>query len=116
MHNQKTQAGKIIHTIGLFLHNIFSHKVTADLIKSYAEDIAKIANVYNEVSAETKDITDPAAKVTAICKSILNHAHELPTDISSGDIVAYITDLCQKLTDLPLSEIEAIVTAEFGKH
>ncbi len=115
MHEHKTKAGKIIHTIGLFFHNIFGGKVTPDLIKAYAEDIAKIANVYNEVAAETKDITDPALKVTAICQSILNHAHELPNDIGSGDLVAYVTDLCQKLTDLPLAEIEAIVTAEFHK-
>jgi len=115
MSEHKTKAGKIIHSIGLFFHNIFHEKITADAVKSYADDIAKIANVYHEIASEVKDITDPAQKVRAICMSMLNHMHELPTDIGSGDIIAYVTELCQHLTDLPLDQIEDIVKGVFGK-
>jgi hypothetical protein len=111
----KTKAGMIIHSMGLFIHNLFDRKVTADDVKHLAEDIAATANVYAEVANETKDITDPAAKVEAICKSVLAHEGELPADVKGGNFEKTVVGLCQKLSGLPLEEVEALVKGYLGK-
>lgn len=106
---------KIIHGISLFLHGIFDHPITGDAIRSFADDIAKMVNIGQEIEADTKNITDPAEKVKAICQAFIIRATELPTAIESSIYEQCVIGWCQKLVDLPLEQIEAAVKAEFGK-
>ena len=111
--DHKTKVGLLLHNIAMFFHTHFGgQRITPDLIKNYAEDAAKVANVYSEIEQEVAGITDPAAKVKAIALSFQTHAHELPEDVNVAGIETCILALSKKLTDLPLEQIEAIIKAE----
>lgn len=110
-----TAFGNALHGIGAFISTIFHGKITAKNIIDSATDLAAIANVYQEVAADTHGITDPAKQVEAITGSILKHQHELPASLQGTEVEQFIITACQKLSKLPLEVIEGIVKMELDK-
>jgi hypothetical protein len=117
MSTSKSKFGNLIHEIGAFVSGLFTgpNKITTQEVVEGAADIAAVANIYQEVKTETQGITDPAQLATAIAQSILKHESKLPANMQGSNVEAFITTALQKLTTLPLDQIEAIAKAEYAK-
>ena len=99
-----TNVGKFIHSAGLFLHNLFNGKTSAHDIINYAEDISSVINIYQEISNDVGDISDPVQKAEAICRSVVTRSTEFPPHLQGGDLTHYMVEACRMLSGLAYDE------------
>jgi len=103
---------QLIHTIVSQIQNIFKHH---KLDVASIGTIIQVLTIIKEVKTETSGIHDGVELTNAIVKSVIAHAHELPDELKGEHLENTIVEICQKVLDLPLAEIQAIVKAELGK-
>ncbi len=103
---------ELIHTLFNNLHDFISHhKVTVSDI-GFA---MQMVSIVSKVKTETAGISDGVALTNAIVKSVIKHAHELPEELKGDHLDETIVQICQKILDLPIEEIQSIVKGELGK-
>ncbi len=103
---------KLLHTIVAQIQNIFSHH---ELKLEDIGHVIQVLTIIKEVKTETAGISDGVALTNAIVKSVIKHAHELPDELKGEHLENTIVEVCQKILDLPLEEIQGIVKGELSK-
>ncbi len=102
----------LLHTIVAQIQNIFAHH---ELKLEDIGHVIQVLTIIKEVKTETAGIKDGVALTNAIVKSVIKHAHELPDELKGEHLETTIVEICQKVLDLPLTEIQSIVKGELGK-